>query len=157
MHERASAIEKAFDVEVPARLQKFYEAKQAPKGQLELTDGFLRGTFQLSFDEDCLLDIETLCENYLIDEMTREQWTEEFSQYVPLATLADAEEDNVGVKSFLVVDVSSAKCPVSVWDYDGWYVYPLSATLDDFLAGKSNGKRAEGDHAGEPYKKFSWS
>ena len=159
MANRAKAIKQAFGVDVPDRLRKFYDNEEAPETELVLEDGFVRGTFEVSFNDDDLLDLPALCENHFIDELEPQHWAEEFASYVPFATLfdANAEEDDEPVKSFLVVDVSNPQCPVLLWDYDGWSLYPLSATLDDFLAGRPTGARTDERRVKSPYKKFRWS
>jgi hypothetical protein len=70
-------------------------------------------------------------------------WSTHFPQHVPLSTLYDPELDeptadaSLVVKSFLTLDASHPACPVAIWDYDGWRLYPLADSLDDFLGGRA--------------------
>jgi hypothetical protein len=159
------AMTKAYGVVLPPRYRKFVEKKEWEKlgdMHLRLVNGYLRGTFSVDFLDPALADLSELGEQQDIDDMDDVDWKGEFGDYVPFATLVDAaaedeDEDYVEpVKSFLIVSISDAACPVLVWDYDGWTIYPLANSLDDFLAGVASGKRLEHDRAGSPYKKFTW-
>jgi hypothetical protein len=159
------AMAKAYGVELPARYRKFVEKKEWEKlgdMHLRLVNGYLRGTFSVDFLDPALTDLAELGEQQNIDDMDDVDWPGEFGDYVPFATLVDAaseeddEEDVEPVKGFLIVSVTDAACPVLLWDYDGWMIYPLASSLDDFLAGTARAKRLEHDRAGSPYKKFTW-
>jgi hypothetical protein len=155
---------KAYDVELPARYRKFIDKKEYEKlgdQHLRLITGYLRGTFSVDFLDPALADLGELGEQQLIDDMDDVDWAGEFSDFIPFATLVDAaaeeeDEEVEPVKGFLIVSVTDAACPVLLWDYDGWMIYPLAKSLDDFLAGVASGKRLDHDRAGSPYKRFAW-
>ncbi len=152
-------MQKAFGVELPARYRKFLEKREhTALGNLKLTDGYLRGTFEVDFTDELLTDLSALGEDHWIDDIDDVDWPGEFSDYVPFATLTGthAEEDDEPVRSFLIVSVKDAACPVLVWDYDGWMIYPLAKSLDDFVDGVAKAPKLDHDRAGSPYKKFSW-
>ncbi len=152
-------MQKAYDVELPARYRKFLEKREySALGNLKLSDGYLRGTFEVDFTDEQLADLSALGEDHWIDDMDDVDWPGEFGDFVPFATLTDthAEEDDEPVRSFLIVSVKDAACPVLVWDYDGWMIYPLSKSLDDFVDGVAKSPKIEHDRAGAPYKKFVW-
>jgi len=162
--ELLGAMTKAYGVQLPARYRKFVEKKEWEKlgdMHLRLVHGFLRGTFSVDFLDPTLADLSELGEQQDIDDMDDVDWKGEFGDYVPFATLVDAsaedeDEEPEPVKGFLIVSVTDGTCPVLVWDHDGWTIYPLARSLDDFLAGVASGKRLEHDRAGSPYKKFAW-
>jgi len=151
-------MEKAFGVKLQARHRKFLESKEDDTlGDLKLVKGFVRGTFHLDFTDDALADLGTLGEDSGIDDMDDVDWPGEFADYVPFATMLDAHgEDDEPVKSFLVVSVKDPACPVLVWNYDGWMIYPLAKSLDDFVAGVAKSKALDHDRAGHAYQQFTW-
>jgi SMI1/KNR4 family protein SUKH-1 len=154
-----ASMQKAYGVELPARYRKFLEKREyATLGNLKLEHGYLRGTFDVDFMDDQLADLNALGEDHWIDDMEDVDWEGEFGEYVPFATLVDthADEDDEPIRSFLIVSVKDASCPVLVWDYDGWMIYPLAKSLDDFVDGVAKAAALEHDRAGQPYKKFSW-
>jgi hypothetical protein len=154
-----ASMQKAYGVELPARYRKFLEKREySSLGNLKLADGFVRGTFEVDFTDEQLADLNALGEDHWIDDMADVDWDGEFGDFVPFATLTDAhaDEEDEPVKSFLVVSVKDAACPVLVWDYDGWMIYPLAKSLDDFVDGVAKAAKLEHDRAGSPYKKFSW-
>ena len=151
-------MKKAYGVELPARYRKFLDKKEyATLGNLKLTDGYLRGTFEVDFTDDLLTDLSALGEEHWIDDIDDVDWPGEFGDYVPFGRLTDAHgEEDEPVKSFLIVSVKDAACPVLVWDYDGWMIYPLAKSLDDFVDGIAKAGKLTHDRAGYPYKKFAW-
>jgi len=152
-------MEKAFGVKLQPRHKKFLEKKEHDGlGDLKLVRGFVRGTFRVDFTDDDLADLGALGENHFIDDMDDVDWPGEFGDYVPFATLEDAraDDEDAPVKSFLIVSVTDAACPVLVWDYDGWMVYPLAKSLDDFVAGVARAETLEHDRAGHAYEQFTW-
>ena len=152
-------MEKAYGVKLQPRHRRFLESKEGDGlGHLKLVRGFLRGTFQVDFTDDALIDLGTLGEDFGIDDMDDVDWRGEFGDYVPFATLTDvhAEDDDEPVKSFLIVSVTEEECPVLVWDHDGWMIYPLAKSLDDFVAGVAKAAQLEHDRAGHAYEKFAW-
>ncbi|HEX4517415.1 MAG TPA: hypothetical protein VH054_27910, partial [Polyangiaceae bacterium] len=115
------------------------------------------GTFEVDFTDDLLTDLSALGEEHWIDDIDDVDWPGEFADYVPFGRLTDAHGDeDEPVKSFLIVSIKDAACPVLVWDYDGWMIYPLAKSLDDFVDGVAKSPRIDHDRAGSPYKKFSW-
>lgn len=163
--ELSEAISEAFEVELPERLLRFHEKQEWEDCEyLHLREGFLRGWFEPVFDdEDYLADLDAIGEDFGIDDMDDLDWSEEFADFVPLAILeedSDDDDDDDGdvVGAFLVVQISDPECPVWVWDQDGWMIYPLAASLDDFLAGVAwEGKQpVEHARAGHPYSAFEW-
>jgi hypothetical protein len=152
-------MQKAYGVELPARYRKFLDKKEyAALGNLKLVDGYLRGTFDVDFTDDVLADLGALGEEQLIDDMDDVDWSGEFGDYIPFARLTDIhqDEEDEPVKGFLIVSVKDAACPVLVWDYDGWMIYPLSKSLDDFVDGIAKAGKLDHDRAGHSYKKFAW-
>src|ERR1700690_1939318 len=156
-------MEKSYGAKLPARYRKFLEKKEyADLGDLRLSDGFVRGTFHIDFTDDLLADLSALGEEEQIDDMDDVDWPDEFSDYVPFARLTDAhqddddDDDGEPVKSFLIISVTDPECPVVVWNYDGWMIYPLAKSLDDFANGIAKAKKLTHDRAGHPYKKFAW-
>jgi len=154
-----ASMEKAYGVELPARYRKFLEKREyATLGNLKLENGYLRGTFDVDFTDEQLADLSALGEDHWIDDIDDIDWPAEFGDFIPFATLTDthADEDDEPVRSFLIVSVKHASCPVHVWDYDGWMIYPLAKSLDDFVDGVAKAQALSHDRAGQPYKKFSW-
>ncbi len=151
-------MKKAYGVELPARYRKFLDKKEyATLGNLKLVDGYLRGTFEVDFTDDLLADLSALGEEHWIDDIDDVDWPGEFGDYIPFGRLTDAHgEEDEPVKSFLVVSVKDAACPVLVWDYDGWMIYPLAKSLDDFVDGVAKASKLVHERAGHPYKKFAW-
>lgn len=152
-------MEKSYGVKLQARHRKFLDKKEHDAlGDLKLASGYLRGTFHVDFTDDVLSDLAALGEEHWIDDMEDVDWAGEFSDYVPFATLADvhAADDDEPVRSFLIVSVKDPACPVLVWDYDGWMIYPLAKSIDDFVDGVAKTKKLEHDRAGQPYEKFTW-
>jgi len=152
-------MQRSFGVELPARYRKFLEKKEyATLGNLKLADGYLRGTFDVDFTDDLLTDLSALGEEQWIDDIDDVDWPGEFGDYVPFGRLTDVHEDESDepVKSFLIVSVKDAACPVLVWDYDGWMIYPLAKSLDDFVDGVARAGKLSHERAGHPYKKFAW-
>jgi hypothetical protein len=154
-----AATQKSYGVELPARYRRFLEKREYDSlGNLKLVDGFVRGTFAVDFLDKALTDTSELGEQQCIDDMDDVDWKGEYGDFVPFATLTDvtADEDDEPMKSFLIVSVKDAACPVLVWDYDGWTIYPLAKSIDDFLAGVANPPKSKHDRAATPYKKFTW-
>jgi hypothetical protein len=157
--EFVAAMQKAYKVELPVRYRKFLDGKEYEKlGQLKLLDGYVRGTFNVAFTDPRLADLAALGEVHGIDDIEDIDWADEFGDFVPFATLTDAFKGGgaEGVKSFLIVSISEDTCPVAVWDYDGWSIYPLAQSLDEFVGGIAKAKRLGHNRAATPYKKFAW-
>jgi hypothetical protein len=157
--EFVAAMQKAYNVELPVRYRKFLDGKEyAALGQLKLLDGYVRGTFDVEFIDAQLTDLAALGEDHGIDDMDDIDWPDEFADFVPFATLSDAfaGEEAEPMKSFLIMSVRDDSCPIAVWDYDGWSIYPLAQSIDDFIAGVAKAKRLGHNRAATPYKKFSW-
>jgi hypothetical protein len=155
----AAKMQKAYGVELPARYRKFLDKREyAALGNLKLIDGYLRGTFEVDFTDELLADLSALGEEHWIDDIDDVDWAGEFGDYVPFGRLTDVrgEEDDEPVKAFLIVSVKDAACPVLVWDYDGWMIYPLAKSLDDFVDGVAKAGKLTHERAGQAYKKFEW-
>jgi hypothetical protein len=172
---RIAEIEQSYGVTVPERLRRFFAEKQAPtRKHLKLQAGYLRGRFQVDFDDASLLDLNELGENLNIDAIMAGgdldgAWKDTYGDCVPFATLADAaaegEDDADGgdynpVKGFLVVDTSHEECPVLLFDYE-CSLYPVADSLDGFLRGEppTRKERFEREHVSWNcrYKKLSWA
>jgi hypothetical protein len=171
---RVAEIEQTYEVTVPERLRRFFAEKQAPDKHLKLQAGYLRGRFQVDFDDRSLLDLNELGENQNIDAIMAGgdidgEWKDMFGECVPFATLADVAaegededggEDHEPVKGFLVVDTSREECPVLLFDYE-CSLYPLADSLDGFLRGEPPTRKElfEHDHVSWNcrYKKLSWA
>ena len=153
-------MEKTYGVKLQPRQKKFLETKEGESlGDLKLVSGFLRGTVRVDFTDDDLADLSSLGEDYGIEDMDDVDWRGEFGDYVPFATMTDAHEDEdeeEPTKSVLIVSVKDPACPVLVWNYDGWMIYPLADSLDDFVGGSAGAEEIEHDRAGHPYEKFAW-
>ncbi len=166
----ADAIAESFEVTLPEVVVDFLE-DEPDERVLSLKKGFLRGTFEVDFGAEELANLEELCEVQWIDEgdTLAEEWKETFGQLVPLALLTDedADSDSDPVKSFLAVDAGNPKAPVYVWDSDGWMVYLLASSFEDFLAGKAPARNAlakiestivDKKHVSKvPYEAYEWS
>jgi len=169
-NKRFSEIEAAFEVELPDRFRQFFLANQAPSKVLVLENGYVRGPYQVNFDDPDLVDLHSLAENNGIDSLEDGgdldgDWQDLFGDYVPLATLAkvvddEDQDDDDGepayAKSFLVADISKPTCPVALWDYDGPYIYPLADSLDAFLAAEPPTSPRTGEWHSAPYKEYRW-
>ena len=155
-------LEEAFGVAVPDVAREFIETAALAKQEeiLVLEEGFVRGRFEVSFGDYSLRDLEALGEECWIDDMYEVDWPENFADFVPFVRLIDegAEDFDEPVRSFLVIQVSDEEAPVWLWDYDGWSVYPLAASLEDFLKGRAWEGKDPLDHhfASTPYKRFRW-
>ena len=157
--EFVATVQKAYNVELPVRYRKFLDSKEYAKlGQLKLLDGYVRGSFDVAFTDPQLADLAAFGKSRGIEDMDDIDWADEFGDFVPFATLTDAfkGERAEGLKSFLIVGVKEDTCPVAVWDYDGWSIYPLAQSIDDFVAGVAKAKRLGHNRAATPYKKFAW-
>jgi hypothetical protein len=142
----------AVGLRLPARYRRFLAGgEHARFGHLHLDAGYLVGSFRLDFVGEALRDprhlgavqgIEDLMDGVL-------DWPSEFPQHIPLSTLIDpaldepSADESVVVRSFLVIDASKPACPVAIWDYDGWKLYPLADSLDDFLDGRATAAHVE--------------
>jgi hypothetical protein len=163
--ELVARLESSYGVELPARLRSFLlEREHRAAGKLlHLERGYLRGWFEPDFYDADLADLAALGEKHWIDDLEDVEWAADYGDLVPLATIADAFADPGAerfepAKAFLVVQVTDAECPVYVWEYDGWRVYPLAASLDDFLAGRAwTGKQPLAhERLGSSYTAFRW-
>lgn len=148
-----------YEVEAPERLRRFLKTESAELEQktLKLEDGFLRGTFSPYFSSSTLLSLYELGEESRIDELDMVDWPEDYPDFLPLAGFWYSDPYDPP-KAFLIVQVSDPECPVWVWDYS-FMLFPLAASLDDFVAGKAwDGKEPlEHHHASsQKYKAFSW-
>lgn len=166
----ADQAEEAYDVAVPQAYRSFLEknAVEMEEHILILEDGFLRGRFDVDFGDSDLLDIESLGEACWIDDMYEVDWPELFADFIPFARLHDEgslygdDEDDDDfpdpVRSFLVMQVSDPDAPIWVWDYDGWRLYPLAASLDDFIKGVAWQGKEPLEHIKKsyPYSAFGW-
>ena len=112
----------------------------------------------VDFTDAQLADLVELGQNHNIDDVDDIDWPGEFGDFVPFAILSDAaaDDDDEPVRAFLIMSVTDAACPVYLWDYDGWTIYPIAQSLDDFIGGVASGKRFEHAHASTPYKKYVW-
>ena len=126
---------------------------------LHLRDGFLTGCFQPNFIVvDYFIDLLVIGDDYGIDDIEDIDWDDEFEGFMPFALLDSPDEEDLDLLgAFLVVQTSNAKCPVFVWEREGWMLYPLASSLDDFIAGKKwRGAAPDHDNMGLPYKKYAW-
>lgn len=167
----SQSIAEEYEVEIPERLRRFHATREwEDLGYLHLQRGFLRGWFAPVFDDlDYLCDLSAIGDDFGIDDIDDVDWEDEFGDFVPLAVLEDPDDDvdddvdddddDDLVGAFLVVRVTDTECPVYVWDADGWTLYPLAASLDDFVAGKAwQGKApVPHDRDGAPYEAFAWA
>jgi hypothetical protein len=137
---------------LPARYRFFLAGREHARfARLTLDAGYLVGTFRLDFTAPELRDPQRLGEVQGIEDLIngRLDWMTEFPRHLPLSTLIDPElddpeaDESVVVKSFLVIDAADARCPVAIWDYDGWSLHPLADSLDDFLDGTPTRKPVE--------------
>ena len=168
--DRADRVEKAYGIVVPVAYRSFLEnhAVELEEQILHLEDGFLRGRFDVDFGDFDLLNPKSLGEACWIHDMYEIDWPEIFADFIPFARLHDegtlygdddsSEDFPDPVRSFLVLQISDAEAPIWVWDYDGWRVYPLAASLEDFIEGIAWQGKEPLDHgkASFPYTAFSW-
>lgn len=162
----ADRVEEAFGVMVPPAYRDFLSesAVDLEARTLILEDGFVRGQFSVDFGDRDLLDTKALGEACWIDDMYEVDWPEIFADFVPFARLfdegADDEEEFVEpVRAFLVLQVTDPDGPIWLWDYEGWRVYPLAASLTDFVDGRAWQEKTPLEHskASYAYSAFSWS
>ncbi len=137
---------------LPKRYRRFLaEGEHSRFGELQLDAGYLVGRFRLDFTAEALRDPRRLGAEQGIEDLIEGtlDWPTAFPRHIPLSTLIDPALDepsadaSVVVKSFLVLDASDPRCPVAIWDYDGWKLYPLADSLDDFLDGRATSAEVE--------------
>jgi len=164
-----AALSEATGIDLPDRYVEFLTSgAHADLPILHLREGYVRGYFAVDHLDDNLTELEDLAEEHWIDDLFDIDWAEDFEGFVPFATLVDAgdprEPGSEGwrpVRSFLVIDASNPACPVLLWDYDGWTLYPLARSLDDYTAGEAWGADADaGDGRsqsfGQTFEAFGW-
>jgi hypothetical protein len=136
---------------LPARLEQFLTREELAAGaRIDLADGHVQGVLDVDFWAEELADREELGEAAGVDDFADVEWDKTL---VPLALIADEGE---AIGAFLVVDASDPACPVLLWHRDGWKLYPLSPSLDAFVAGKA-GKGGKGRASlGQAYRRFGW-
>ena len=152
-------VQETYEVEIPDRYRRFFEteAKSLQKKRLHLEDGFLRGVFSPVFSDPALCDLYELGEYHYIDELDMVDWGEEYGDFLPFASFYHTSGEQPS-KAFLVVQISDPECPVWLWDYS-WMIFPLAASLDDFVESNAWTGKEPLDHesaASTIYKKFSW-
>lgn len=164
--ELIGALESSYGVELPERWGRFLrDGEFRGLRLLELQKGYLRGRFVPRFTGSSLCDLAEIGAEYWIDDIEDIDWGEEFADFVPFATLDDPDPEPGSEgwepsRAFLVVQVSDPECPVWVWNYDGWMIYPLAASLDDFVAGTAWRAKTPLPHdrfGGMRYQSFAWT
>jgi hypothetical protein len=138
---------------LPARLEQFLTREELAAGaRIDLADGYVQGVLDLDFWAEELADLEELGEAAGVDDFADVQWDKAL---VPLALITDEGEP---IGAFLVVDASDPACPVMLWHNEGWKLYPLSPSLDAFVAGKAGKAGTKGRaNLGQTYRRFGWS
>ena len=125
-------IESAYNVSLPERYRRFLldgEYQRYPRIEL---NGYIRGPYQMDFLDDLLPDVAELGQNAGIYDMDDVPWNDDYQGFVPLASLSHPEVDEP--KVFLVHQVAGDQHRVLLFDYEGWKLYPLADSFDNFLA-----------------------
>jgi hypothetical protein len=167
MSDLIERVEGALPGAMPERYRRFLSDKEYESlAFLHLKEGFVRGCFATKADDaDYLCDLGAIGSDYGIDDIDDIDWSGDFAGYAPFAVLdvVDEEgevddEESSELGTFLVIKVDDADCPIYVFEEEGWMLYPLAATLDDFIAGNAwTGKDpAPHDNLGDPYEEFEW-
>jgi hypothetical protein len=129
--ELLAQMESNYDQPMPARYRQFLLSGEYQNyAKLEMS-GYIRGPYNLNFVDPDLAHVAELGLKIGISDMDDVPWAEDYSAYVPLAMMWHPKLDEP--KLFLVVEVSE-DCPVLMFDYDGWKLYPIAPSLDQFLA-----------------------
>ena len=167
MKDDIARIEAALGGKLPDRYRTFLtEAEYRDLPILHLREGYLKGCFQVTFDDpDYLCDVGAIGDDYGIDDMGDVDWKRDFAGYAPFAVLDVLDEDgeidvdaSAELGAFLLVKVDQPECPVYLFEKEGWMLYPLAASLDDFAAGNAwAGDEPEiHDNLGLRFESFAW-
>lgn len=125
-------IEAAYGVSLPERYRRFLlagEFRAYPRVELA---GYIRGPYDMNFVDPLLPDVAELGMNAGIHDMDDVPWRDDYAGFVPLASLSHPDVDEP--KVFLVQQVAGEENRVLLFDYEGWRLYPLADSLDQFLA-----------------------
>jgi hypothetical protein len=122
-------LEKAYELELPERYRKFIESGEYTKHKHIELAGYIRGSYNLDFTDDLLVDVHELGTNAGIDDMDDVPWEDDFARWVPIASLS--HEKVPEPKMFLVLDAESEA--VALFHYDGWKICPLNDNFDQFV------------------------
>jgi hypothetical protein len=125
------ALERHYPGRLPPRLRTFLESgEHARYGAIEFS-GYIRGPYELSFVADGLADVAEFALEQGIDDAEDVDWHGVYGRYLPFAALH--HDDVAQPKMFLMID-GEGEHPVLLFDYEGWKLFPLSTSLDGFLA-----------------------
>jgi hypothetical protein len=120
-------------VTLPERYRRFIDSGEYQRyPRIELA-GYIRGPYDLDFVDDLLADVAELGQNAGIYDMDDVPWSDDYTGFVPLASLSHPEVDEP--KVFLVHQVGGGQHRVLLFDYEGWRLYPLADSFESFLAG----------------------
>lgn len=106
--------------------------------RMELS-GYIRGPYFLNFIDEALQNVTDLGMESGITDIDDCNWKEDYADYMPLASLSHPEL-NEGSKCFLVMNIRDSKNPVLLFDYQGWKLYPIAESFENFLRDLPNAK-----------------
>lgn len=156
----AAALEATYGVRLPDRYLDLLETGTfARLGLLQLTEGFVRGTFELDFLDPRLVHFDRLADTLDL-ELDLAAWRATYREFVPFAALhsvyAERRSDNLrGVRAFLVMGTIPA-CPILMWHWDGPRLFPIAATLDDFVVGQTGEVPLDHPALSLAYESITW-
>ncbi|MGH7284539.1 MAG: SMI1/KNR4 family protein [Polyangiaceae bacterium] len=126
-----ASMASAYDVKLPKRYRDFLESGEHKKHSHITLSGYFQGPYDLDFLDEDLADIAELGNNAGIYDMDDVPWADDYAAYVPLASMTHPEVDEP--KMFLVLDVESKKNPVFIFGQEGWKLYPIAKSFDEFV------------------------
>lgn len=138
VQELLASVESAYGVKLPKRYRSFLESGENEKHPRITLSGYFTGPYDLDFTDDLLADVAELGMNAGIDDMDDVPWSDDYSAYVPLASLSHPEVDEP--KMFLVLDAETEGNPVLLFHQEGWKLYPIAKSFGAFLKDLPNAK-----------------
>jgi hypothetical protein len=156
----AASLEATYGARLPERyLDLIDTCTFARLGLLQLTEGFVRGTFELDFIDPRLIEFDRLADDLELD-IDLARWKATYREFVPVATLrsvyAERRSDNVrGVRAFLVMG-TIVSCPILLWHWDGPRLYPIAVSLDDFVRGQAGEAALDHPALSMSYETITW-
>jgi hypothetical protein len=129
--ELVKALESTYGVKLPPRYEKFLLTKEYEKYSKVEFSGYFTGPYTLDFLDENLTDVVELGMAHGIDDIDDTPWSDDYASFVPLAALSHPDVDEP--KMFLVIDVDKEANPVLVFAQEGWKLFPVSKSFEDFL------------------------
>lgn len=125
-------MESAYKVKLPSVYTAFLSGKKFADYRMMEMKGFINGPYFLDFIDENLSNSTELGMNAGIFDMDDCNWSEEYGDFVPLASMWHPDLKD-GSKGFLVTNVKKAGTPVLLFDYEGWTLYPVANSFNEFL------------------------